>query len=193
MGISTEPFDVRIVNSLNATLKVECMQGSTLVLRNAGGRCLQIWHPNSQRIEVRGNRTVEIILSTAMPQTIDVSGMTSWGAPGRRPANTRVLLHVSRWQTDGNNLVNGSTSVVGELPYTVFPGAYGVIISYVCWVLGLTYALGTHFTYALTPLTTHTQGLRRAKDTMPGDRCNRPQRVSPYQHMCAHGTGSTAI
>ncbi len=54
--------------------------------------------------------------------------MTSWGAPGRGPLNTRVYINLSRLQSTGNSLVNGSILVQGTLPYVVPDGAYGVVI-----------------------------------------------------------------
>lgn len=116
-----------VANQRSSTLKVQCPQASTLRLSNVDGQCLHVALPRAQRIEVAGNRTISLILPpTDLPSSIDVSGMTHWGPPGRSSNNTRVLIRTSLLQAHGDAM--NRVRIEGRLKYAVPFGAFGVVV-----------------------------------------------------------------
>lgn len=96
MGQNTQPFYVDAIDAPQGFLTAQCVRGSNVMLNNTGARCLQVWYPNAQRVTCSGNSTIEMMLDpTTMPSVIDVSGLNSWGTPGRNRNNTRILVHIS--------------------------------------------------------------------------------------------------
>lgn len=126
LGTSSRAFTMQ--TGIWQLLRVECPSASTLKLENKGGSCLQVSWARAARIEAYGNRSIVVFPDPArLPAVIDVGGMTSWGPPGRSPANTRVIVRLSELQSDGNRI--GVVEIRGRLPYVVPDGAFGVVVA----------------------------------------------------------------
>ncbi len=62
LGTLTAPFDVRLVNAPESSLKTECIAANNLLLQNNGGTCLQTFMSRAQRFTISGSRSVEVAL-----------------------------------------------------------------------------------------------------------------------------------
>lgn len=134
LGAPDTPFEGRLANAPNSSLLIECPRGDAMLLNNTYGLCLQASFVQAKRMIIIGTRKVEVFLDPAyLPKLIDVYGLHEWGAPGRSPANTRALIHMSHLQSHGNALQPGALRIAGALPYTVTLGAFGVVV-YGCGV-----------------------------------------------------------
>ena len=130
VGSAGKVFNASVDNAPGTSLLSECLAASTLQLTNKQGRCLRVVMPQARTIATSGDRSIDLVLSPAhVPQIIDVSGMTSWGPPGRSPNNTRVVVRMSELRADGTALRQNAMRVVGRLPFTVPNGAFAVIIT----------------------------------------------------------------
>lgn len=100
-----------------------------MLLNNTHGLCLQAAFVRTKRMVIIGTRKVEVFLDPAvLPKLIDVYGLHEWGPPGRSPASTRALIHLSHLKAHEDAMRPGSLRVAGTLPYTVTLGAFGVVV-----------------------------------------------------------------